>query len=298
MGLTVASASRQPPEAASEQQLILSQEAEVEAAPNAPQYDDPYIAQLALSLTEVSLELTAEATLLTREGQIVAYAGRMAREEVEELRSAIRGDWDANPDEARIRFINLEGSGKDYMLFSRRTVDELTLSLIFSGTTPLRDIRRQGKRLVEALQAVPEVVEVAELEMVEQFVLPESVDDGTPRTPYAYVWMIRDPDTHISSTLAQAIMRGMNSQLREDAWRLQEIQAKDEYVYLLADVPGETPPYEIVRDLKQRSAEIVYSHNPTLDPNTLWADSYLVVTPGRKLDVDEIQQFIQFERML
>ncbi len=298
MGLTVAYASRQPPEAASEQQLILSQEAEVEAAPNAPQYDDPYIAQLALSLTEVSLELTAEATLLTREGQIVAYAGRMAREEVEELRSAIRGDWDANPDEARIRFINLEGSGKDYMLFSRRTVDELTLSLIFSGTTPLRDIRRQGKRLVEALQAVPEVVEVAELEMVEQFVLPESVDDGTPRTPYAYVWMIRDPDTHISSTLAQAIMRGMNSQLREDAWRLQEIQAKDEYVYLLADVPGETPPYEIVRDLKQRSAEIVYSHNPTLDPNTLWADSYLVVTPGRKLDVDEIQQFIQFERML
>lgn len=276
--------------------IVTPEPESVEAA--APTIEDPYLAQLALSLTEVSLELTAEATLLTRDSQIVAYAGRMAREEVEELRAAIGGDWDANPDEARIRFINLEGSGKDYMLYSRRTVDDLTLSLIFSGTTPLRDIRRQGKRLVEALQAVPEVVEEPEPEIVEEeFKLPEPVEDGRPRTPYAYVWMIRDPDTHISSGLGQAIMRGMNAQLREDAWRLQEIQAKDEYVYLLAEVPGETPPYEVIRDLKRRSAEIAYSFNPTLDPSTLWADSYLVVTPGRKLDPDEIQQFIQFERM-
>jgi DNA-binding NarL/FixJ family response regulator/REP element-mobilizing transposase RayT len=285
----------QPQDADLESMAAFETEGVEVVSPAAQGIDDPYLAQLALSLTEVSLELTAEATLLTREGQIVAYAGRMAREEVEELRAAIQGDWDANPDEARIRFINLEGSGKDYMLFSRRTVDDLTLSLIFSGTTPLRDIRRQGKRLIEALQAVPEVVEEPE---PEEELLPEPVDDGRVRTPYAYVWIIRDPDTQISNSVAQAIVRGMNKQLREDAWHLQEIQAKEEYVYLLADVPGETPPYEVIRDLKRRSAEIAYSHNPTLDPNTLWADSYLVVTPGRKLDVDEIQEFIQFERML
>jgi REP element-mobilizing transposase RayT len=267
---------------------------------------DPYIAQLALSLTEVSLELTAEATLLTREGNIVAYAGRMAREELEELRAAIDGDWDANPDEARIRFINLEGSGKDYMLFSRRTVDELTLSLVFSGTTPLRDIRRQGKRLVEALAAVPEVVaepepepELAdELALMQEDPLLETVEDGLARTPYAYVWLMRDPDNHLSNSIGQAIVRGMNAQLRERSWRLKDFQAKEEYVYLLADVPGETPPYNVIRDLKRRAALIAHDLNPTLDPDTLWADSYLVVTPGRKLESDEIQQYIQFERML
>ena len=274
-------------------------------ATDAESITDPYIAQLALSLTEVSLELTAEATLLTREGKIVAYAGRMAREELEELREAIDGDWDANPDEARIRFINLEGSGKDYMLFSRRTVDELTLSLVFSGTTPLRDIRRQGKRLVEALQAVPEVVpepepepEAAELTILEEDPLLEAVEDGVTRTPYAYVWLMRDPDTHLTHSIAQAIVRGMNSQLRERSWRLKELQAKEEYIYLLAEVPGETPPYDVVRDLKRRAALIAHDLNPTLDPDTLWADSYLVVTPGRQLESDEIQQFIQFERML
>jgi len=32
------------------------------------------------------------------------------------------------------------------------------LSLIFSGQTPLRDIRRQEKRLIEALRTVPEPI--------------------------------------------------------------------------------------------------------------------------------------------
>lgn len=270
---------------------------EPEEAPLTSQHiDDPYIAQLALSLTEVSLELTAEAAVLTRESEIVAYAGRMAREELAEMREAIGSDWDANPDEARIRFINLEGSGKDYMLYSRRTVEELTLSLAFSGTTPLRDIRRQGKRLVEALQAVPETIEEpVSVTLEEMPSLPP--EDTTPRTPYAYVWIIRDPKSQLNNITAQAIVSGMNVQLRERAWQVQEIHAKNDYVYLLADVPGEVPPYEIVRDLKRRSAHIAHAQNPTLDPDVLWADSYLVVTPGRKLDDDEIQQFIEFERM-
>ena len=80
----------------------------------------------------------------------------MPEEEIEELRGTIADDWDAAVNEVRIRFITAQGSGKDYMLYSRRTEDDFTLSLIFAGTTPLRDIRRQGQRLVDALATVPE----------------------------------------------------------------------------------------------------------------------------------------------
>ena len=59
--------------------------------------DDPFIAQIALSLTQVSLELAAEATLLTNEEEIVAIAGQLAPEEIEELRSSIADDWDPEP---------------------------------------------------------------------------------------------------------------------------------------------------------------------------------------------------------
>ena len=117
--------------------------------------DDPYIAQIALSLTQMSLELTAEATLLTNEDEIVAIAGELEPNEVEEIRDEIADDWDADSNGSRVRFVTLESSGKDYMLYSRRTVGDFTLSMIFAGDTALRDIRRQGKRLLDALEAVP-----------------------------------------------------------------------------------------------------------------------------------------------
>lgn len=265
----------------------------------APTFDDPRLAQLALALTQISLELTAEASILARDGEIVAYAGRMEREDIEELRQTIADDWEAQPKEARIRFVNLVGSGKEFMLYSRLTDDNLTLSLIFAGTTPLRDIRRQGKRIVEALQAVPEAEPQPEPLTPEELAMiaPNIKTDTSALTPYAYVWVTRDPNQTLDTRIARAIVSGMNVQLREKAWDIQELQARDDYIYLLANIPGETPPYELIRDLKRRSADIAHAQNPSLNRDTLWADGYLVVTPGRKLDEDEIQQFINFERM-
>ncbi len=258
---------------------------------------DPYLAQLALSLTNVSLELTAEATLLARDQQIVAYAGRMDAEEIEELRGTIADDWDAAPGEVRIRFITAQGSGKDYMLYSRRTEDEFTLSLVFAGTTPLRDIRRQGKRLVDALLSVPEAP--AAPKPITAPIAPVKVEplEVAVRTPYAYVWLLRDPRAHLDSAVSQAIISGLNVQMREKQWAIQTLQVHEDYVYMLADVPGEELPYQTVRELKRRSAEIAHAQNPTYAPERLWANSYLVVTPGRELDQEEIQQFINFDRM-
>jgi DNA-binding NarL/FixJ family response regulator/REP element-mobilizing transposase RayT len=259
--------------------------------------EDPYLAQLALSLTEVSLELTAEATLLARDQKIVAYAGRMPAEEIEELRGTIADDWDAASGEVRIRFITAQNSGKDYMLYSRRTEDDFTLSLIFAGTTPLRDIRRQGTRLVNALASVPEapVVE-AETPAAPVSTQTESVDVNS-MTPYACVWLLRDPGAYLDEAVSQAIVAGLNIQMHEQQWNIQTLQVREDYVYMLADVPGEDPAYQIVRDLQRRSAEIAHAQNPAYVPDSLWADSYLVVTPGRELDLEEIQQFINFDRM-
>ncbi len=284
---------------------------------------DPYLAQLALSLTQVSLELTAEATLLTRETEqgavLVAFAGRMASEDIEDLHGMIADDWTVNGDDARIRFISLPNSGKDYMLYSRRTVDGLILSLVFAGATPLRDIRQQGRRLVDALESVPEpgsarittstgtisvvtatgsqeVAAIAEHPEAAPLANMEPPPELGPTSVYACVWVIRENEKPLDEAAARAIMTGLRLQLREQYWRVQDLQARGNYVYLLADIPGETPPFMIIRDLKRRSAEIARKQHPSISEN-LWADSYLVVTPGRPLDEEEIQQFINFERM-
>ncbi len=270
-------------------------EVSVEEAPQPEQ--DPYIAQLALSLTDASLETTAEAVLLTRNQQIVAYSGQMPEEEIEELREVIADDWDAQPGGGRIRFVTAQGSGTDYMLYSRRTEDDLTLSLIFAGTTPLRDIRRQGQRLINALLSVPEASEVSGTLPYVAPPLPAAEPEDAVRAPYACVWLLSDPNASLDQSASQAIIAGLTVQLHEQQWRIHALQVREDHVYLLAEVPGEDPAYQLVRDLKRRSAEIVHAQNATYPADGLWADSYLVVTPGRELDVEEIQEFINFERM-
>jgi REP element-mobilizing transposase RayT/DNA-binding NarL/FixJ family response regulator len=281
---------------------------------------DPYIAQLALSLTQVSLELTAQAALLARDGRIVAYAGTMDRVDMDDLRRAVNDDWEAQPRQARIRMVTIADTGREYMLYSKLTEDGFTLSLIFAGTTPLRDIRRQSKRLLDALEAVPEAqarasapedaptkdapIGTTELPTEEALTSEERAAisaaagvNAETMTPYAVVWLLRDPAGSLDAATSSAIISGMRVQLAERSWQIQELQARADFVYLLANIPSDMPPYEIVRDLKRRSAEIAHRQNPALKPDTLWADGYLIVTPGRQLDIDEIQQFINFERM-
>ncbi len=259
-----------------------------------PAIQDPYIAQVALSLTQISLEELA-AAVLTQANEIIAHAGRMGRSDIEEIRKTIEDQWDTGTDQANIRFITLPSSGKDYLLYSRRTVNDLTLSLLFPGSTPLRDIRKQGKRLLDALMAVPE---------------PEGYEDDTEndsiltaasqsdvRNMYTYIWLLRDPDMQLNEMVASAIESGLKVQLEERNWQILNLEVRTECVYLLADVPGEVPPYEVIRDLKRRSAEIARKQNPIFGKHDVWADSYLIVTPGRALDEDEIQEFISFERI-
>ncbi|MBC7872276.1 MAG: response regulator [Chitinophagaceae bacterium] len=290
--------------------------------------DDPQIAQLALSLTQVSLELTAEATLLALNGEIVAYAGSLPLEDIEDLGQAIGDDWEAKPEETRIRFVTLSGSGKDYMLYSRFTEGGFTLTMIFAGNMPLRVIRRQSDRLVEALQTVPDVAQIPEMLIDEMEVTPEEVafiDEAQlleplpevqqssalvatvveptvsvpigPLTPYAYVWLVRDPEHALSDPVAQAIVVGLDIQLTRMGWQVNTLRVYEDYVYLLADIPGEAPPSQLVQELKRLASDVAYGADIRLDPATLWAESYMTVLPGREPSWDEIQRYIHFARM-
>ena len=421
--------------------------------------DDPEIAQLALALTQASLELTAEATLIARDGEIVAYSGKMPIDDVRAVGEALGDDWGAKPGESRIRFISLPGSGKDYMLYSRMADGAYALSMIFAGNMPLRVIRRQSDRLVKALERVPEDSDAAVMESslidelheaerlkrleeearleeqsavestqellatypdlvehkpsapeiddisdddtvehapsveeapappiedireapsvepelaiddapelvvepepeppaVEDFAPPVVEDDAPPviedfappvvdapapqleddlaemldedtaesepvvpqavaptklkRVPvegaslpdsqyvsYTYIWMVRDADKLLTPKIATMLVEELDVQLTLMGWRCNILHVFEDYIYLVADVPADTLSHEILPELKQRSAQIVYGIDASYSPDDLWADSYLVLTPGREMHSDEIQRFISFSR--
>ena len=122
-------------------------------APN----DDPRLAQMALNLTQLSLELTAEALVLLRDGVVIAYSGQLPRQDIEDMRSLFVDALSEEGQPPQIDYVTSPSTGADYMLYAQRTQEGYVLALLFVGTMPISAIRRQGKRLLEAMAAVPEL---------------------------------------------------------------------------------------------------------------------------------------------
>ncbi len=276
---------------------------------------DPVLANLALSLTQAALESTADAVLLARDGEILSVAGTMPPEDIGALRQEINDDWEADPDEARIRFVTLKTSGQDFMLYSRQTEEGLTLTMIFAGTVPLRVIRRQSNRILDALWSVevkkpesPSLLE--ELEALEQEAekQEESARESTsqieaimdeaysgPLDEHTYLWLVRDPD----QTLAEphTVRDELKAQLDRMGWRVNNIDVAEDYVYLVLGVPADMLAQDALSDLRLRAGRIAQRVDSRLQADRLWSDSYAVLIPGREMDTEEIQRYINFGRM-
>jgi REP element-mobilizing transposase RayT len=273
--------------------ILHAPEPELEAATP----DDPFLATVALNLTQYSLETNACSTILTRGAEVVSFAGDLTAYDVEALATEINADWDVAVDGgARIRFVNLQHTGRDYMLYSIRTEGDLILSMLYDSEVSLRAIRQQASKLVTALKATPVPAPVKPVSMTTQRMKPIKPAADAYNT-YAYLWLLRDPEGQLERPVQQAVRAGLSTQLSELFWEIKSLDVHEDYIYLLANVPGEVSTHDLMRDLQQRSARIAQAQNPEILPDELWADGYLVLAPGRALQMDEIQGFINFQRM-
>ena len=252
---------------------------------------DPYLAQLALTMTRAMSELTADATVLTRSKKVVAFSGNLSLEQFRAIRGRIADDWDAPDQQSRIRFVKLPAPDADYVICSRGTVGDHTLTMIFAGGKQLKEIRRQGDRMLNALSAVPEgdtpAAEAA----------PRALPSGgaDARTPIAFVWMVADPALLLRRSVAEQLVFWLEVQLNALNWRVHRLDVHQDFIYLYADAPGRASPESLVRTVMDRSRRIACSEDKAL-PNELWADAYLVLQPGRELSERELQNFLQFAR--
>ncbi len=266
---------------------------------------DAQIAQMAVSLTQASLESTAQATLLTEGETVVAYEGTLSDEDINEIVAAIADQGtDVSTGQARVRFITLSSNGLDYLIFSRRTESDYLLSMVFEGQTSMTEIRQQAKRILQALNNVPK--DDAPVAFTEDAPSrgglrletdPDDDVDVGPRTRYTFLWLPRDPRRTLAYATTEAINAGLRVQLVERGWHVDLLEVQEDYVYIVAGIPGDEPPQSLVRNLQQRAARIAAAQNPDLNPDTLWAESYFVLSPGRELNVQEIQQYINFYRV-
>ncbi|MGB1288616.1 MAG: transposase, partial [Aggregatilineales bacterium] len=263
-----------------------------------------YAAQMALALTQVSLESTAESTVLIKDGEIAAFAGALPLEDIESIRDAVEGDWDAAPAQGRIRFLTMPITGMEYMLYARGLEDGFTLSLIFSGTKPLHAIRRQGKRMSEALAAIPQPDTIPEISIADvpaddsEEIVPDAIEipDVGALTPVTLVLALRDPDDTMAETLRRLLAEGIQIQLAQKGWQLHTLDVEEDLIYLFVDAPESETSYEHIQTLKATATALMQQQFPGVNEE-VWADAYMVLRPGREMTSDERQDFIHFLRM-
>jgi hypothetical protein len=275
------------------------------------------VARLAVQLTQLNVDSTAQATLLTRSGALLASAGQMPEQAINSIVGSINLVWQGAGAEgnALVRYINVTSLG-DFLLYSIRTVEDMTLSMLFPAETPLRIIRHQARRLLNALEAVPEPPPVeagavptlpsrptdlrapegmresmaAEVEAASQ--AAAEAEAAAPRvegpyTAYAFVWLPRAGS--LTPEVAGVLLEWINAIAAKHHWQVEGVEIQPTYTTIQVSIPANETPTTTVEALMRETA--ANASNPEL-----WADAYYIVAPGRAVTQQEIASFMEYRR--
>jgi REP element-mobilizing transposase RayT/CheY-like chemotaxis protein len=111
-------------------------------------------------LTRLTLESSAQAALITRGDNLWAYAGQLSQGAAKELAVAVTRHWDGQKGSDLLRFVRLEATKAEHMLYATRLAEDVVLALVFDAETPFSTIRTQAGQLVNQLSTQSQ--EVAE----------------------------------------------------------------------------------------------------------------------------------------
>jgi REP element-mobilizing transposase RayT/DNA-binding response OmpR family regulator len=109
------------------------------------------VSKAAQHLTRLTLESSAQAALITRESELWAYAGQLSREAAQELSTSIQRYWDRESDSDILRFVRLQSTEAQHILYARKLSASMILALVFDGETSFSTIRSQAGKLVKNL---------------------------------------------------------------------------------------------------------------------------------------------------
>jgi REP element-mobilizing transposase RayT/ActR/RegA family two-component response regulator len=154
------------------------------SSPSLPWLQD--VSRAAQHLTRLTLESSAQAALITRGDHLWAYAGQLSQGAANELAVTVTRHWDGQKGSDLLRFVRLEATRAEHMLYATRIADDVVLALVFDAETPFSTIRSQASQLAESLSITPVEEEAppvlqpapAPASYEAKTLYPEEYDDG------------------------------------------------------------------------------------------------------------------------
>jgi len=113
------------------------------------------VTKAAQHLTRLTLESSAQAALITRGDNLWAYAGGLSQGAAKELAVTVTRHWDGQKGSDLLRFVRLEATKAEHMLYATRIADDVVLALVFDAETPFSTIRTQAGQLAQSLSIPP-----------------------------------------------------------------------------------------------------------------------------------------------
>lgn len=145
------------------------------SGPTLPWLQD--VTKAAQHLTRLTLESSAQAALITRGDHLWAYAGQLSQNAANELAVTVTRHWDGQKGSDLLRFVRLEATKAEHMLYATRIAEDVILALVFDAETPFSTIRTQASQLAHSL-SIPSVEE-EQRPAAQQKPLPASYDAPT-----------------------------------------------------------------------------------------------------------------------
>ena len=139
------------------------------------------VTKAAQHLTRLTLESSAQAALITRKENLWAYAGQLSQSAAKELGITVTRHWDGQKGSDLLRFVRLEATKAEHMLYATRLAEDVVLALVFDAETPFSTIRMQAGQLVNRLSTE------STAEAVEKPAVGQSLAPATHDTPTQYV---------------------------------------------------------------------------------------------------------------
>ncbi|MFH1029062.1 MAG: hypothetical protein V1791_13755, partial [Pseudomonadota bacterium] len=110
------------------------------------------VTKAAAHLARLTLGSAAQAALITRKGEVWAYAGSLSQEAAREIALTVKRRGDDQKSADLVCFIRLESTRAEHMLYATRLNAESELALVFESETPFSTIRSQASDLLTHLE--------------------------------------------------------------------------------------------------------------------------------------------------
>lgn len=272
-------------------------------------------------LAQLSLESASQAALITRGAQVWAYAGELPQAAAEELAAAVGNGGEPQADLAR--FVRLQATGADYMLYATALGSDYKLALVFDTQVPFSKMRTQVDKMAAAMSTAEAVNAAApvraaanghaatplpgapEAPPMEQSPTPPRVRwlpaveapaaGGTSLLSYAYVLAPRLPEHRLEGDLAEKLAAWLPQLCLAFAWRLEHLSIQPGFVQWMVSLSPETAPEHVVQTLDTHLSERIFDEFPRLQRDNpsgqFFAPGFLVLNGGLPTDV-QVGEFI------